>query len=52
VCDSNTHFPGGIAGHDHEIPRRLLRLKNSTPMRTSDPPRNRMLWSGTRSSTT
>ena len=38
ACVSNTHSPGSISGHDHDMPRRLLRRKNSTPMRTSGPP--------------
>ena len=37
TCDSNTHLPGGISGHDHEIPKRLLRRKNMTPIATSVP---------------
>jgi hypothetical protein len=45
-------LPGGIDGQAQEIPRRLLRRMNSTPMRTSSPPLKRMLSSGTRISTT
>jgi hypothetical protein len=52
TCVSKTHLPGGISGQAHEIPRRLLRLKNVTPMRTSSPLLNRRLSSGTRISTT
>src|SRR5882672_2471254 len=39
ACDSNTHCPGAMEGHDHDTPIRLLCRKNSTPMRTSEPPR-------------
>src|SRR5439155_22033390 len=45
--DSNTHLPGGIPGHDHDIPDRLMRRKNMTPISTFDPPRKRLLSSGT-----
>ncbi len=52
TCVSKTHWPGAISGHDHDTPRRLIRLKNMIPMRTSVPLRNRMLSSGSRISTT
>ena len=52
TCVSKTHLPGAISGHAHETPSRLLFRMNSTPMRTSAPPRNRRLSSGTRISTT
>ena len=38
ACDSNTHCPGAMAGHDQLTPIRLLCRKNRTPMRTSEPP--------------
>ena len=44
--------PGAISDHAHEMPRRLLRRMNITPMPTSSPPLKWMLWSGTRISTT
>jgi hypothetical protein len=52
TCASNTQVPGGISGHDHDTPVRPIRRKNRTPIRTSGPPRNRMLSSGSLISTT
>jgi hypothetical protein len=51
ACCSMKLFPAGTIGHEADMPRRLTRRQNRTPMRTSGPLLNRMVVRGTRIST-